>query len=267
VHSAQDLKAHQSRHVIVQEGEVWSVFGDETERLGPVGGNADQDQIILGGDHLAQSLANARVVVGDDDAKRLTRSRARCRRSRRPSLVLKRALDILSCREAELNEDAPELGLVGSPVLLSERFFQLQRCDDAGFDEAESNRGLIAGLLAYDAQKADQVERSEGFDDERGRPDRAGESAVFWIVAGCEENHADGPRFARRGQLPAHGEAIAVMSLKVHVEEHDVGAVLFSQGKTLGGARRFENDPALSRERQCRDASQPCVVVRNEEGR
>jgi len=170
-------------------------------------------------------------------------------------------------REPKLNEDVAELSLLGSPALLAERLFELRRRDHAGLHQAEPDPGLITGLLANHAQKTDQVERPERLDDEGGGPHCAREGAVLRIVARCEQHHTDGPRFARGGKLPTHREAIAVVSLEVHVQEHHLRSMLSGHGETLPWARRFEHSPTLSRQRHPGDRAQSRVIVRYEDGR
>lgn len=182
-------------------------------------------------------------------------------------LARERAPHIVLGREPELNEDGAEGTLVDSPALLAERFFQLRRCDRTGLDQAETDAGLIARLLANHAQKTDEVGGSEGLDDESGSPDRARERAVLGIVVGCQQHHADGSRLAIGCQLPAHREAIALVSFEVDIEQHYFGPMLAGRREALFGARGFEDRPALRPQRDSRGGAQSSVVVRDEDGR
>jgi hypothetical protein len=125
---------------------------------------------------------------------------------------------------------------------------------------------ITTHLFTDHAQQADKIGRAERLDDEGGGPDGARERAVLRIVVSGEQHDADGSRVARRRQFATDREAIAVVSLEVHVEQHHLGPVLARQGETLIRARGFENGPALSRQRDSRDRAQSGVVVRDEDG-
>ena len=47
VHGAQHVETGSSRHVVVEDRQVGPVFGDQSQRLGAVGRDPDQNEVVL----------------------------------------------------------------------------------------------------------------------------------------------------------------------------------------------------------------------------